>query len=132
MPNLISLVWLTPEMDIFFRTNSLFRRKFVDRCIFNLNPNYLNYLKIYEKNLKERAKILKDSVEEDFYYVYGKNKEKDLWLKKVEERIVAEGIKIYLERIKFVNDFNSLSNSFENFPKIEIFLKVDIEKILKN
>ncbi|PPR33733.1 MAG: DNA replication and repair protein RecF [Alphaproteobacteria bacterium MarineAlpha6_Bin4] len=132
LPNLISLVWLTPEMDIFFRTNSLFRRKFVDRCIFNLNPNYLNYLKIYEKNLKERAKILKDSVEEDFYYVYGKNKEKDLWLKKVEERIVAEGIKIYLERIKFVNDFNSLSNSFENFPKIEIFLKGDIEQILKN
>ena len=59
LPNLVSLIWLTPEMDIFFRTNSLFRRKFIDRCIFNLNPDYLDYLRIYEKNLKERSKILK-------------------------------------------------------------------------
>ena len=49
LPNLVSLIWLIPEMDIFFRTNSLFRRKFIDRCIFNLNPNYLDYLRTYEK-----------------------------------------------------------------------------------
>ena len=40
LPNLISLIWLTPEMDVFFRTNSLFRRKFIDRCIFNLHIIY--------------------------------------------------------------------------------------------
>ena len=101
LANFVSLIWLTPEMDIFFRTNSLFRRKFIDRCIFNLNPDYLDYLRIYEKNLKERSKILKDLSSNGFFYEKGKNIEKDLWLEKIEEKLVNEGIKIFLERIKF-------------------------------
>ena len=119
-------------MDIFFRTNSLFRRKFIDRCIFNLNPDYLDYLRIYEKNLKERSKILKDLSSNGFFYEKGKNIEKDLWLEKIEEKLVNEGIKIFLERIKFLDDFNSLSNNFKNFPKIKIFLTGKIEKILSS
>ena len=119
-------------MDIFFRTNSLFRRKFIDRCIFNLNPNYLDYLRTYEKNLKERNKILKGLCANDFFYIKGKNIEKDLWLEKIEERLVNEGIKIFLERIKFSNDFNSLSNNFKSFPRIKIFLKGKIEKLFSS
>jgi len=132
LANFVSLIWLTPEMDIFFRTNSLFRRKFIDRCIFNLNPDYLDYLRIYEKNLKERSKILKDLSSNGFFYEKGKNIEKDLWLEKIEEKLVNEGIKIFLERIKFLDDFNSLSNNFKNFPKIKIFLTGKIEKILSS
>ena len=130
LPTLVSLIWLIPEMDIFFRTNSLFRRKFVDRCIFNLKPEYLDYLRIYEKNLKERNKILKDLSEKNFFYIKGKNIEKDLWLKKIEEILVNEGLKIFQERIKFSNDFNGLSNNSMNFPKIQIFLTGKIEKFL--
>ena len=130
LPNIVSLIWLIPEMDIFFRTNSLFRRKFVDRCIFNLKPEYLDYLRIYEKNLKERNKILKDLSEKNFFYIEGKNIEKDLWLKKIEETLVNEGLKIFQERIKFSNDFNALSNNSMNFPKIQIFLTGKIEKFL--
>ena len=130
LPNLVSLVWLIPEMDIFFRTNSLFRRKFIDRCVFNLNPGYLDYLRIYERNLKERNKILKDLSEKNFFYIEGKNIEKDLWIEKIEEKLVNEGIKIFQERIKFSNDFNSISNNSKSFPKINISLIGDIEKIL--
>jgi len=130
LPTLVSLIWLIPEMDIFFRTNSLFRRKFVDRCIFNLKPEYLDYLRIYEKNLKERNKILKDLSKKNFFYIEGKNIEKDLWLKKIEEILVNEGLKIFQERIKFSNDFNALSNNSMNFPKIQIFLTGKIEKFL--
>ena len=60
----------------------------------------------------------------------GKKIEKDLWLKKIEEKLVNEGIKIFQERIKFSNDFNSLSNNFKSFPKINISLIGDIEKLL--
>ena len=130
LPNLVSLIWLTPEMDIFFRTNSLFRRKFVDRCIFNLKPEYLDNLKIYEKNLNERNKILKDISTKNLCYIEGKNVEKDLWLKKIEEKLVNEGIKIFQERIKFSNDLNSISNNSKSFPKINISLVGDIENLL--
>ena len=132
LAELISVIWLTPEMDIFFRSNSMIRRKFIDRCIFNLNPIYLDFLKVYEKNLKERNKILRDLSEKDFFYEEGKNKEKDLWLEKVEERLVNEGTKILLERIKFLENFNSITNSFENFPKIKVSFEGKIEEVLKN
>ena len=132
LPNLISLIWLTPEMDIFFRANSLIRRKFIDRCIYNLKPDYVDLLRIYEKNIKERNYILKELSEKDFFYIEGKDQNKDLWLKKIEEKIVTEGIKIFLERIKFVNDFNSLTYNFENFPKIKIFFIGEIEKLIES
>ena len=61
-----------------------------------------------------------------------KNIEKDLWIEKIEEKLVNEGIKIFLERIKFSNDFNSLSNNFKNFPRIKIFLTGKIEKLLSS
>ena len=37
-----------------------------------------------------------------------------------------------MERIKFSNDFNSLSNNFKNFPRIKIFLTGKIEKFLSS
>ena len=130
LPDVVSIIWLTPEMDIFFRTNSIIRRKFLDRCIFNLKPKYLEYLRFYDKNLKERNKILKDISKKDLFYVLGKYKEKDLWLKKIEEKIVDISLKIFSDRNKFVNDFNSLTNNFKNFPKIKIFLNGKIEELL--
>ena len=50
LPNILSLIWLIPEMDIFFRTSSSVRRKFLDRFIFNLKPDYLITIRNYEKN----------------------------------------------------------------------------------
>ena len=132
LPNLVSLIWLVPEMDIFFRSNSLLRRKFIDRCIFNLNPEYLDFLRNYEKNLKERNKILKNICEKDSFYIEGKNLKEDLWLKKLEEKLVIEGIKIFQERIKFIDDFNSLSSNFKHFPKIKIFMEGEIEKLFQS
>ena len=130
LPDIISLIWLTPEMDIFFRTNSLFRRKFLDRCIFNLTPQYLEYLKLYDKNVQERRKILKDIAKKDLFYILGKYEEKDLWLNKIEEKIVEISLKIFSDRNKFVKEFNSLLNNFKNFPKIKISLNGKIEELL--
>ena len=53
-------------------------------------------------------------------------------LEKVEERLVNEGTKILLERIKFLENFNSITNSFENFPKIKVSFEGKIEEVLKN
>ena len=117
-------------MDTFFRSTSLMRRKFIDRLIFNLKPDYLIVVRNYEKNLKERTKILKDMSKNGTYYEEGRNFEKDLWLKKIEEKLVNNGIKIYLERLKFINKFNSLPTHSKNFPKIKLISIGEIENIL--
>ncbi len=128
--NAVSLIWLIPEMDVFFRTTSSMRRKFIDRLIFNLQPDYLMIVRNYDKNLKERNKILKNISKNGSFYEEGEDVEKDLWLKKIEEKIVRDGIKIYLERLEFIRNFNNVPTHCKNFPKIKLISTGDIEDIL--
>ena len=130
LPNLLSLIWLVPEMDVFFRTSSSIRRKFLDRFIFNTKPDYIITVRNYEKNLKERYRLLKNATHNNFFYEEGKNLEIDLWLTKIEEKLVKDGIKIFSERKKFIEEFNSLPTHSKNFPEIKLLLFGDIEKIL--
>ena len=130
LPNLLSLIWLIPEMDVFFRTSSSIRRKFLDRFIFNTKPDYIITVRNYEKNLKERYRLLKNVTRNNFFYEEGKNLEIDLWLTKIEEKLVKDGIKIFSERKKFIEEFNSLPTHSKNFPEIKLLLFGDIEKIL--
>ena len=128
--NILSLIWLIPEMDFFFRTNSSIRRKFLDRLIFNLNPDYILNVRSYDKNLKERYKLLNNILNKGFYYQKGKDSQADLWLNKIEEKLIDDGIKIYIEREKFVRKFNSITTDYKNFPKIKLLLDGYIEDIL--
>jgi len=117
-------------MDVFFRTSSSIRRKFLDRFIFNTKPDYIITVRNYEKNLKERYRLLKNVTHNNFFYEEGKNLEIDLWLTKIEEKLVKDGIKIFSERKKFIEEFNSLPTHSKNFPEIKLLLFGDIEKIL--
>ena len=83
LPNLVSLIWLVPEMDIFFRSNSLLRRKFIDRCVFNLNPGYLKYKQAFilphlgsatKETRTAMANLAIDNIEEYFKTGNCKNK----------------------------------------------------------
>ena len=130
LPNILSLIWLIPEMDIFFRTSSSVRRKFLDRFIFNLKPDYLITIRNYEKNLKERYRLLTNITFNNFSYKEGEDLKLDSWLTKIEEKLVTDGIKIFLERKKFIEKFNSLPIHSKSFPKIKLFLHGNIEKIL--
>ena len=132
LPNLISLIWLIPEMDIFFRTSSSIRRKFLDRFIFNMKPNYIITIRNYEKNLKERYKLLKNISRNNFFYQEGRDSKTDVWLSKIEEKLVCDGIQIILERNKFIKEFNLLQTHSESFPKIKLLLFGDIEDIFSS
>ena len=130
LPNILSLIWLIPEMDIFFRTSSSVRRKFLDRFIFNLKPDYLITIRNYEKNLKERYRLLTNITFNNFSYKEGEDLKLDSWLTKIEEKLVTDGITIFVERKKFIEKFNSLPIHSKSFPKIKLFLHGNIEKIL--
>ena len=54
----------------------------------------------------------------------------DSWLTKIEEKLVTDGITIFVERKKFIEEFNSLPTHSKNFPEIKLLLFGDIEKIL--
>ncbi len=57
----VSCVWLTPQMDRIFLDSSSHRRRFLDRLIYAFDPAHTGRLNRYEKTLRQRSKVLKDS-----------------------------------------------------------------------
>ena len=129
---ILSVIWLVPEMDIFFRTGSLMRRNFLDRFIYNLNPEYLLIVRNYQKNLKERTRILMGTSNKKEIYVLGENNKKDVWLKKIEEKLVDDGLEIISKREEFIDRFNSLPTHSKDFPKIILKIYGELEKIISS
>jgi DNA replication and repair protein RecF len=55
---LLSLVWLTPEMDRLFMDGPSARRRFLDRLVFGFDPEHAGRVAAYEHVMRERARLL--------------------------------------------------------------------------
>lgn len=58
LAGIISAVWLTPQMDRLFLEGPSARRKFLDRLVFAYDPGHTTRVGRYDKNLRERLKLL--------------------------------------------------------------------------
>ena len=56
----VAAVWLTPQMDRIFTEGAAARRKFLDRLVFAYAPDHVTHLNRYDKNLRERLRLLTD------------------------------------------------------------------------
>ena len=56
---LLSVVWLTPQMDGLFREGAGGRRRFLDRLVYGFDPEHSARCNAYEHALRERARLLK-------------------------------------------------------------------------
>jgi DNA replication and repair protein RecF len=58
LSTLVSLVWLTPEMDRLFMDGPSARRRFLDRLVFGFDPEHAGRVAAYEHMMRERARLL--------------------------------------------------------------------------
>ena len=58
LPEWISFVWQTPQMDTLFIDGPSVRRKFLDRIVASIFPDHTHYIYRFEHALAERSKIL--------------------------------------------------------------------------
>jgi DNA replication and repair protein RecF len=84
----ISAVWLTPQMDRLFLEGSAARRKFFDRLVFSFAPDHITRLNRYEKQIRERMRILQASMPAD-----------PLWLAGVENQLAGDAVAIAAQRL---------------------------------
>lgn len=61
LADVLSLIWLTPQMDGIFIGSSSDRRKFLDRMIYSFDPEHASRVFSYEHAMRERAKLLQSS-----------------------------------------------------------------------
>jgi DNA replication and repair protein RecF len=83
----ISAVWLTPQMDRLFSEGASHRRKFFDRLAFAFDPEHAVRLNRYDKNLRERLKVLQQDFGGD-----------PVWLSNLEAQLAGDAVSIAATR----------------------------------
>jgi DNA replication and repair protein RecF len=86
----LSMVWLTPQMDGLFRDGAAGRRRFLDRLVYGFDPAHAGRVGAYEQNLRERARLLKAG------------RADPAWLDALEEGMARHGVAIAAARRELV------------------------------
>ncbi len=108
LPNFI---WLTPQLELLLISGKTARRDFLDRIVCDIDYSHNSRLKNYQKSLRERLLILQKPA----------NKNQEIWLKAVENKISELGSAITLARHEAIDFFNQAIDSFEShFPKSKL------------
>lgn len=93
LAELLSIVWLTPQMDGLFLDEAAARRKFVDRLIYAAHPEHAGHLQRYEQALRQRNKFLKERAP-------------DSMIRAWHPILVAEGVAIAAARLEKTQQLN--------------------------
>ena len=122
LTKLVSVIWLTPQMDGLFLGSPGERRRFLDRIVYNFFPYHATQINKYEHLIRERAQVLQHHATEK------------KWLDILEEKIALIAIIIATLRIEVVNKMqSSINNLAGEFPKARLYTEGEIEnKLLQN
>ncbi len=116
--NEIPLIFLIPQMDNLFCDNKSNRRSFLDNIINNIYPEHKTNVNNYNKQIKERLKLLeKKGLKENL-----------IWLDIIEKKISEIGIIIAYRRNEIISYLNqAIIQSKSSFTKSKIQIIGDIE-----
>jgi DNA replication and repair protein RecF len=92
---IVSCVWLTPQMDRLFLEGASGRRKFFDRLAFAPDPEHATRLNRYDKNLRERLKVLQGEMGAD-----------PRWLDNLETQLAADAVSIAAVRRQLLDSLS--------------------------
>jgi DNA replication and repair protein RecF len=111
-----SAVWLTPQMDRLFQESSGERRRFLDRLIYGFDPAHAGRVNAYEKALRERARLLRDGVDDT------------AWLGALEAQMIERGIAVAAARRDMAGRLDrACARQQGPFPGAEIRVEGDVE-----
>jgi DNA replication and repair protein RecF len=111
----IAAVWLTPQMDRLFLEGASGRRKFFDRLVIAHAPGHAALLNRYDKNLRERMKVLQREAGADAK-----------WLGALEAQLAADAVSIAAARRLLLDDLaRYIARLYEGrtlFPRPQIIV----------
>jgi len=120
LAEVLSVVWLTPQMDGLFREGASGRRRFLDRLVYGFDPEHSARCNAYEHALRERARLLKTG-------------QGDVaWLASLEESMATRGVAIAAARLAMVERLQRACDDAEGpFPKADLGLDGAVEDWLR-
>ncbi|HCS23285.1 MAG TPA: DNA replication and repair protein RecF, partial [Rhodospirillaceae bacterium] len=121
----VAAVWLTPQMDRIFTEGAAARRKFLDRLVFAYTPDHVTHLNRYDKNLRERLRLLT-----------GMRTPDARWLETLETQIAGDAVSIAAARAHLLarlsHHLADLSRLQTLFPAPAVQLVCGIAGALEN
>lgn len=120
LAEVLSVVWLTPQMDGLFREGAGGRRRFLDRLVYGFDPEHSARCNAYEHSLRERARLLKRGGGDV------------AWLASLEDSMATRGVAIAAARLDMVERLQHACDSAEGpFPKAALGLDGAVEVWLR-
>lgn len=114
----LSVMWLTPQMDGLFIGAASDRRKFLDRLVYNFDPEHASRVYSYEYSMRERIKLLQNN---------GDN----AWLNVLETKMAERAIAIAIARKEAVEVIQSFIHKTQSpFPKALIAIEGEVENMI--
>ena len=86
LAEVMSALWLTPAMDRLFQEGASSRRRFFDRLVYGFDPSHATRLGVYERALRERARLLRENCGDA------------IWLAALEARMSETGVAVAATR----------------------------------
>ncbi len=116
LTKLLTISWITPQMDQLFISGASTRRKFLDRIVQNFEPSHAKHLMAYEHAMRERARLLKD-------------KNYDInWLSVLENNMAEVAIPIAASRVQTAEYVEEIMGEIDHpFPKARMVVDGEIE-----
>jgi DNA replication and repair protein RecF len=116
LAEVVSVVWLTPEMDRLLQDGPAARRRFLDRLVVAAEPAHAQGLARYEHAIRERARLLQTP------------RADPAWLDALERQAAEAGVAVAAARREIVAGLaRVLAEAGDAFPCPDLALDGDVE-----
>ena len=120
LAGVMSMHWLTPQMDRLFQDGASSRRRFLDRLVFGWDPAHAGRVNAYEQAMRERLKLLRNQANLDL-----------TWLTALEDTMAARGIAVAAARTDVIARLAPVAEeSWGPFPGAVLALSGDVDRWL--
>ena len=115
----IPMLWIAPYTEKIFSGSASLRRNFIDRLVNLFDNDHSIRLSDYEKNIKQRTKLLKDNIDDVN------------WIETLEKKLSELSVSICSSRLDLLDRLSKeLKNSVDKFPELEVGFYESIENDL--
>lgn len=120
LAEILSISWLTPQMDYLLTEGKSDRRRFFDRLVYGFEPAHATHLNAYEKHMRNRNRMLGDG---------GGDK---TWLSATEKNMAEIAVNIAYSRnltLDRLNDSSMMTTTC--FPRAQLAFEGAFEQALR-
>ena len=118
--DVLTAVWVTPQMDRIFSEGPASRRRFLDRLVYGFDPSHAGRISGYEQALRDRARLLKAGQADPH------------WVTALEENMASRAVAIAAARRDIVARLaGTCAEAVSQFPRAGIGVAGEVESWLQ-